>query len=274
MGGAAAGVGIAWAVTHYFAPAFGWTDGVAAQAFTFAAVILVSIKSTPTGLLRVTNRFDMTTYAEAVVPMTRMAGAVFVWLTEPSIAGFLFVWALGEVLSASVCWILAIGQVRGAVRWAYVRQIGAAWRRHDGIGGFLFICNAGSTLTGFAQNIGLVIIGLYVGPVAAGLYRIASQLSSAMAKVSTLLSRAIFAEVNWAKADGGKDAMRALYGRANRLLYITGAVVMTAIVLAGKPVLVAMSARVWRGLSGACPVGHGGGHQPDRGDERTDFAVR
>lgn len=241
LAGGVAGVVLAYMFVMIAGPHLGWDAALAQQAFGFAAVILLAIKSTPTGILRVANRFDWTAFAESVVPLVRMVGSAMLWLTEPNLAGFLLVWALGEVASALTCWALAFAQSRASIRWPALSRAKRAWADHDGIGGFLFISNASTTLNGFAQNIGLIIIGLVVNPAAAGLYRIASQLSGAMAKISTLLSRAIFAEVNWAKAQGGKGAMRDLYGRANRLLYISGAVVMIIIVLAGKPVLVAMS---------------------------------
>jgi O-antigen/teichoic acid export membrane protein len=241
LAGGLAGVALAYGFVAIAGPYLGWDAVLSGQAFAFAAVILLAIKSTPTGVLRVANRFDLTAYAESVVPLVRMIGALVIWLTQPTIAGFLLVWAAGEVISALTCWALAYRQSAHVMRFPTPSRARAAWRQTEGIGAFLFISNAGTTLNGFAQNIGLIIIGLFVSPAAAGLYRIASQLSGAMAKISTLLSRAIFAEVNWARADGGKDAMRALYGRANRLLYISGALVLAVIVMAGKPVLTLMS---------------------------------
>ena len=210
-------------------------------ALAFVAIMLVSVKSTATGVLRVENRYDLSTYAEAVIPAVRMVGALVVWQVGGGLFGYLIAWAAAEALHAVVYNALAWRQARGAVRWRFLKDARQAWVVHPDIGRFLAISNAQTTLRNGAQNIGLIIIGLFVSPAAAGLYRIASQLSGAMAKISTLLSRAIFAEVNWAKAEGGKGAMRDLYGRANRLLYISGALVMALIVFAGKPVLTLMS---------------------------------
>ncbi len=241
IGGALVGVALAVLVTHLFAPYLGWDDALAGQALGFVAIMLLSIKSTATGVLRVENRYDLSTYAEAVIPAVRMAGALIAWQMDGGLLGFLIAWAAAEAIHAVVYNVLAWRQAGGAMRWRYLRAVRTAWATHPGIGGFLAIMNAQVTLNNGAQNIGLIIIGLFVSPAAAGLYRIASQISGAMAKVSTLLSRAIFAEVNWAKAVGGKDALRDLYGRANRLLYISGGMVMLLIVLTGRPVLTLMS---------------------------------
>lgn len=241
IGGALVGVALAVAVTQGFAPMLGWSDAVAVQALAFVAVMLLSVKSTATGVLRVENRYDLSTYAESVIPFVRMLGAAVVLQMGGGLFGFLIAWAAAEAVHAIVYNILAWRQARGALRWRYLKDARAAWAAHPGIGGFLGILNAQVTLNNGAQNIGLLVIGLFVSPAAAGLYRIASQLSGAMAKISTLLSRAIFAEVNWAREEGGKAAMRDLYGRANRMLYISGAVVMAVIVLTGKPILTVMS---------------------------------
>ena len=241
IGGALVGVALAVVVTQLFAPQLGWSEAVAWQALAFVTVMLLSVKSTATGVVRVENRYDLSTYAEAVIPFVRMVGAIIVWQMSGGLVGFLIAWAAAEVAHAVVYNALAWRQAHGAIRWRYLRRVREAWAAHPGIGGFLAISNAQTTLRNSAENIGLLVIGLFVSPAAAGLYRIASQLSGAMAKISTLLSRAIFAEVNWAREEGGKAAMRDLYGRANRMLYISGALVMALIVLAGKSILTVMS---------------------------------
>src|SRR5690606_21889175 len=180
----------------WLAPLFGWGPELAQSALFFALAVLLSIKSTPTGILRVENRFDLTVYAESIVPMVRLIGTVIVWLTDPSLVNFLIVWALSEVCTAIGYWMFAMWHSRDIMSPRNLFRARFALRENRGIGEFLMITNLGSTLAGLSQNMALLIVGYFVGPAAAGLFRLASQLSVAMTKISVLLSRAIFAEVN------------------------------------------------------------------------------
>src|SRR3546814_6613017 len=72
------------------------------------ALPIFTIRSTPTGILRLFDRFDAGAFAETMVPVGRMIGALAVWLTGPSISGFLIAWAGAELLCAVAYWYLAL----------------------------------------------------------------------------------------------------------------------------------------------------------------------
>ncbi|MEH6758173.1 MAG: lipopolysaccharide biosynthesis protein [Parasphingorhabdus sp.] len=241
IAGSLAGCILAFFAIRWLAPFFGWDQELAHNALLFALVMLLSIKSTPTGILRVENRFDLAAYAEAVIPIVRLIGTLIVWLTEPSLINFLIVWALSEVIHAIGYWLFAAWQARDILSLRNLPRAKQAVRENVGIGEFLLITNLGSTFAGMSQNFALLIVGYFVGPTAAGLYRLASQLSVAMTKISTLLSRAIFAEVNLVRAHQGAEAMRVLFRKASRMLFITGGTVILIVLVIGKPALFYMS---------------------------------
>ncbi|HSM54070.1 MAG TPA: oligosaccharide flippase family protein, partial [Erythrobacter sp.] len=62
-------------------------------AFGYCLVSVLSIRSTPTGLLRLHFKYGTSTAAEAVQPAIRAAGAVLAWLFMPTVAGFIMAWA-------------------------------------------------------------------------------------------------------------------------------------------------------------------------------------
>ena len=237
IAGAMAGCLLAYFAVGALAPQFGWSPQLSENALLFALVMLVSIRSTPTGILRVENRFDLATYAEAVIPATRMIGTLFVWLTDPSLINFLAVWAIAEVVHAISYWLFAAWQSSDCMAPRFLTQARQCLRENDGIIEFLWVSNLGSTLSGLSQNFALLIVGYFVGPTAAGLYRLASQLSVAMTKISTLLSRAIFAEVNLIRANQSAEIMRDIFRKANQMLLMSGGVIIMFIILVGKPVL-------------------------------------
>lgn len=241
IGGAVAGCLLAWAGISLLAPYFGWGVDLSRHALIFCCIMLVAIKSTPTGILRVENRFDLSTYADAVIPLGRLIGALIVLWHGPSIDGFLWAWAGAELACALVYWCFAMWQMRGSVPPSRIRQPRAAFRENEGIGQFLMVTNLTSTVNGLSTNLGMMVIGFFVGPAAAGFYRLASQLSGAMTKVSGLLSRTIFAEVNLVRAQEGIASLQALFRKTSRMLFVTGFIVIAFVLLLGKPLLLLMS---------------------------------
>ena len=62
-------------------------------AFWFCCAMLWSLVSAPTGIVRALDRFDMAVYVEALVPLGRLAAAVTIWASGPTVVKFLIGWA-------------------------------------------------------------------------------------------------------------------------------------------------------------------------------------
>ena len=212
-------------------PGMGW------QAWLFCMVMLITIRSSPTGVLRLFDRFDSAALAETMIPVGRMAGALAAWMLNPGITGFLIAWAVAELLCAAAYWWLALrvgGQKLGSWR------AGRAWSarsENPGIVGFLTATNLQTTLSSIGMQVAVLIVGLFVGPAGAGLYRLANQLAQSLTKISTLLSRSIFVELSRTQASHGVDELRTLFRRTNRLALIAGAVIIALILTIGHPLL-------------------------------------
>ncbi|MEW4468747.1 oligosaccharide flippase family protein [Parasphingorhabdus sp. JC815] len=241
LAGALVGCALAVVGIRALAPYFGWDQELADSALVFALVVLLFFKSTPVGILRVLDRFDLSAFAEAIIPMVRLIGTVIVWLTGPSLINFLIVWALSEAACTIAYWLLSAWQSRGAMAPRNLFGARQALRENQRIGEFLLITNLGSTFAGLSQNMALLIVGYFVGPTAAGLYRLASQISVAMTKMSVLLSRTIFAEVNFIRTQQGAEAIKTLFRKATRMLFMTGGTVILIVILLGKPAILYIS---------------------------------
>lgn len=237
IGSAIIGCIVAAAVTLLLGPYVGWSPDLAWQALLFCAAMLVGIRSTPTGLLRLFDRFDTGSIADTMVPVGRMIGAAIVLATRPSITAFLIAWAAAEIFCAATFWILALRVAKGRIgSWRAGRFLDAR-AENPGLIGFLTATNLSTTLSSVGKQAAVLIIGLFVGPAGAGLYRLANQLSSALTKMSGMFSRTLFAELARANAGEGADQVRALFGRMNRLALLTGGAIIALILLIGKPLL-------------------------------------
>nr|WP_301287348.1 lipopolysaccharide biosynthesis protein [Sphingobium sp. OAS761] len=212
-------------------PGMGW------QVWLFCMVMMVTIRSSPTGVLRLFDRFDSAAVAETMIPVGRMAGAAAALALIPTITGFLIAWGAAELLCAASYWWLAL-RVGGSRigSWRAGRALDAR-RENPGIIGFLTATNLQTTLTSMGQQVAVLIVGGFVGPAGAGLYRLANQLANALTKISGLLSRSIFVELSRTQSSHGAEALDALFRRTSRLALLAGAVIITLILTIGRPLL-------------------------------------
>ncbi|MGK2909813.1 MAG: lipopolysaccharide biosynthesis protein [Sphingobium sp.] len=237
IGSAIIGCLVAAVVTLLLGPYLGWSRDLGWQALLFCAAMLIGIRSTPTGLLRLFDRFDTGSIADTMVPVGRMIGAAIVLATGPSIMAFLIAWAAAELACAATFWILALRVGKGRIgAWNEGRSLDAR-AENPGLVGFLTATNLSTTLSSVGKQAAVLIIGLFVGPAGAGLYRLANQLSSALTKMTGMFSRTLFAELARANASDSVDQVRALFVRMNRLALLTGATIVVLILLVGKPLL-------------------------------------
>ncbi|MBJ7445872.1 MAG: lipopolysaccharide biosynthesis protein [Sphingobium sp.] len=211
-------------------PGMGW------QAWIFCMVMMITIRSSPTGILRLFDRFDSAALAETMIPVGRMIGAVAALWLMPTITGFLIAWGAAELLCAIAYWGLALREGRGRIgQWRAGRAMDAR-TENPGIIGFLTATNLQTSLSSMGQQVAVLVVGLFVGPVGAGLYRLANQLANSLTKISGLLSRSIFVELSRSGSQGG-EALGALFRRTNRLALVAGAVIIALILVIGHPLL-------------------------------------
>lgn len=238
---ALAGCLIAAAVAFLVGPHFGWSREVAWEALAFCAILFFTLRSTPMGILRLFDRFDAGALADTIIPIVRMIGAAIVWLSTPNITAFLIVWAIAEALSGAAYWIMAVRTVRERMGQWHKRRFLKARHENKGLLGFLTATNLSISVAALTRQLSVLLVGFFAGAADAGFYRLAYQLSVALTKISTLLSRTIFAELAKVHAGQTGKEVKKLFRRTNRLSFLIGGVIIMLIVTLGKPLLLLMA---------------------------------
>ena len=108
LGSALAGGAIAAGIILIFGDLLELSPGMGWQAWAFCMVTMVTIRSSPMGVLRLFDRFDSAALAETMIPVGRMIGAVAAWIILPTITGYLIAWGAAELLCALAYWWLAL----------------------------------------------------------------------------------------------------------------------------------------------------------------------
>ena len=234
---AVAGCFVAVLLVWLLSARFGWAPDTARHAIYFAFVLLLTVRSTAVGALRLYDRFRDGALADATTPIMRMLGATVVMLAGPSVTGFLLAWAATELVTAGAYWGLVWRRVGPTLRGQTLRQLAGVPAEYDGFWRFALFSNVNTTLNSAGQQIALLTVGYVTGASAAGFFRLAYQLGQALLTLAEMLSRALYAELARVQAGNSRTAMTRLLRRTNRAALVAGGVMVALVILAGRPAL-------------------------------------
>lgn len=237
FGAAAAGTLLAIAGVYLIGGEFGWSASDKNLAALFCLSLLFGVRGAPTGVLRLFDRFDLAAYAETVLPTMRLIGALIAWASGASIASYLAAWAIAEVVTTLAMWWASFREIRQKFKEPVAgSRIKGVIEENQGLWAFAWTTNINTSLNLVWKQFPVLVVGWAVDAVAAGGFRIASQLVGALNKPTIALARAIYPEfAKLAVADTRliqKTVMRAcLIGAA------AGAIVLLLVLLFGRGVL-------------------------------------
>jgi O-antigen/teichoic acid export membrane protein len=192
--GVVAGTAIAVAAIPWIGPYLDWTADVMIDAQFYCLVILFSVAATPTGILRLQNRFDLLSIQSAIAPALRAVGVTVAFLADAGITGYLAAWFFAGAVAGIA--FIALGWREG-VRSGLLT--GMSWRGgvkppEAGMWGFALASNFNSSLVLIPNQMATVLVGLVATPAAAGVYKIARDVSTALTKPAEMLNQSIYPE--------------------------------------------------------------------------------
>jgi len=226
-------------------PLLGWDPDFQTYAIVYALILLLAVRSTPMGLLRLLDRYDTGALAESMIPITRMVGALLALFLRPDILGFLCAWAASEVIASISYWWLSYHYGRGKVGRVRINNIRSKFARFPGFFRFAVATSLTSTLGAISAQGPVLLLGLFAGQAEAGLYRLAQQLSNALRRLTGLFSMALFAEMarNHERSPGeeGRANLRRISATSIKLGVSSGLLTILLLVVLGESILVTMS---------------------------------
>jgi O-antigen/teichoic acid export membrane protein len=215
----------------------GWNGELATIAFVYILFFQLCFRSTPIGLMRIGEFFREATIAEVTMPVLRLIGAVLAVLFSPTLTTFLVIWGGAEMAMALCHWYLALKRSRLMVWQNPVRATRQVLSQEHGIWRFAWITNIGTVLGAVDQQIVMMVTGAWLGPVAAGLFRIGYQLGRAAAAIVDMISRTLYTEFNRLHASRQMDAIQTLLLRTNRLAMLGGAISVSSLLIFGREMI-------------------------------------
>lgn len=229
FGSAVTGALIAVAGVPLLAPLFDWSQQDQVTVALFAAVLLLTTGSTPSGILRLSDRFDLSAYAEAVGPLTRLVGALTVWATGGGVVGFLIIWAAAAGAQGLAKWFAAV-VVNGA-RLAFGRSaFQNAAAENDRIWRFMLQTNASNSVSLFWLQLGTLAVGAFAGAAEAGAFRLARRLAEGIVRPIEPIALAVYPELARLVADDDHAQLRKV---VTRITIISSALALGLVLITG-----------------------------------------
>lgn len=217
-------------------PWINWPVELQRESAVFAAVLILSSGGTPTGILRLFNRFDLLAYTEAFAPIIRLIVAVAAWFAGGGVRAFLAGWAIGAFVQLLATWFAALSVHRGKLSIG-PRDFRSAQIENQGLWHFMWQTSLSSSLRYVSMQAGTLAVGSVAGPTTAGGFRMADRIAAATTKPTEQLARVLYPELAQLVATDDRELLRRLFMRSALVSSVFAVAVIGICVGAGRLLL-------------------------------------
>ncbi len=205
-------------------------------ALLYCTLIPSMTSSTPTGVLRAFDRFDLIAIQQAVKPFLIAIGSVIAYFGNFGFAGFVLTWYISNLFGGTLFWWFAKRELRSrGIHNALRPSLFKAARGIEGSWNFVWSTNISHSIWAARNSCSTVLVGLILGPAPAGLFKIAMTFFDAAGAPAKLLEKSFYPEIM--RLDP-RDKRPWLLGLRSALLSgAVGVVVAVAVISVGKPLI-------------------------------------
>jgi len=217
-------------------PRFGIGPEELTLALLYCTLVPTMTAATPTGVLRLLDRFDLIAMQQIVTPALRAIGALIAYHFELGFPGFVASWYIADLAGDLTVWGMAVEELRRRSMLSALRPglFGTA-RRLPGSWDFVWTTNIAHSVYAAWGPISNVIVGAMLGPAAAGLFKIAGTIADSAGKPADLLARGFYPEIM--RLDPATKRPWRLALRTGLIAAAIGALVLLVVFVGGKPVI-------------------------------------
>jgi O-antigen/teichoic acid export membrane protein len=224
------GVGLALLAAPFAARAFGWSKDVVSLVYVYAFAVPFLMGATPTGVLRLFDRFKTLGAQMTVMPGVRLIGSLAAWGAGGGVKAFLLVWIVSAFANGVSLWWLGWRELRA--RGLAPRLIGAGEGARDPQWlPFMMKTNAASTLDLMNESVPVLLVGGIAGSAAAGFFQLAQNVTNLLAHPTNMLNHATFPELARVETEHGRGAMARVALKSAALAVAAAAPFILAFVL-------------------------------------------
>jgi O-antigen/teichoic acid export membrane protein len=161
-----------------------------------SATLLVRVTGAPTAVLRLFDRFKWVAIHSTIQALFRLLFTAIAFLVQPSVESFVAAWLAADVIGNILLAFIALWVLRvDGLRISNPFSSGAAVNKFPGLRSFVWTTSLHSAMKLGIKEGDVLLVGATAGPVAAGFYRIAKQVSAAAGKSVGPLYQSIYPEL-------------------------------------------------------------------------------
>lgn len=165
-------------------------------AVAYCTIVPSMASATPTGVLRMLDRFDLIALQQPATPLVRCALSVAALWGGYGLPGFVVAWYVADLVGDGMLWLFAIRELSRRDMLRHVRPgLRRPASRLPGSWHFVWTTNMSTSLGAGWGPVGNLMIGALLGPAAAGVYKVASTLLDAAGKPADMLSKGFYPEI-------------------------------------------------------------------------------
>jgi O-antigen/teichoic acid export membrane protein len=203
-------------------------------AILYCTLLPIMNSATPDGVLRVLDRFDLISWSDIVMPISRavLAGAAFI--TGASFPVYVAIWYVTDLGGNLFTWFFGWRELKRHGLLEGIRPtlkptvLAGAWR-------FAIEVNLATSVQAVWGPIGRLVVGGLLGPAGAALFRIASILAESAQKPADLLGKAFYPEVM--RMDFGSKKPWKLMLRGSALISVVAVLAILGLLIGGKSLM-------------------------------------
>lgn len=239
------GMVVAMALLPLIGGWFGIEDRYLGLALIYCMLIPTMGASSPIGMMRSMDRFDLISWQATLTPISRSVLAGIGFWQEWSFSAFIAIWFVTDLAGDLFLWFLTWRELRrrgiakGIRPTLRTRGLNNAWP-------FAIQINLTYSLESAWGPMARLIVGGLLGPASAALYRVAASLADSARKPADLLAKAYYPEV--VRMDLATKQPWRLMLRGTALAGAFGLTAVLLLVAGGRPLLDLMFGREFAGV--------------------------
>lgn len=192
----------------------GWPDDAMALVYLYCVATPFLIPATPSGVLRLFDRFRLLGWQLTILPGVRFVGAIILLFTGGGLTEFLGLWILSAVVDGVSFWVLGWRALKQENRLPGLRRAAGSPKPDPRWLGFMLKTNFSSSIELAYTNLPVLVVGAVLGGAASGFFQLATNLTNLIAHPTNMLNQATFPELSRVHNELGKPAMRQLAWRS------------------------------------------------------------
>ena len=198
-----------------------WPDSIQKLAEFCNLTIMIMNRGWPVGVLRLLNRFKIATTIELIGTLTRTAGTFIGYELQFSLYYFVWLWCFTQFILFIIYNFIAFFLVHQSVKQPFPwKELFFPTIKIPGIWKLTVGTSINEILQAFFKQISTLLIGAWMGASDAAIFRVASQITNAMAKPASMLIPALYPEFIRFRDNKDQEGLRHTLSR----IYITIAV--------------------------------------------------